>query len=202
MKEFTYTLLTDGSSDKVLIPIINWILDQINDVRYVPQFAELTLRPSVGLRERARRAMEVYECDILVIHRDGEAVPYDDRLLEIERSVDGFDKPYVPLIPIRMSEAWLLLDEQAIRAAASNPNGKVKLNVPPIGSLEAIADPKQRLFDLLRQASELPPRRLQKFRPDTCRHRIADLTENFEQLRQVSAFRQFEEKLIRAVETL
>jgi hypothetical protein len=30
----TYTLITDGSSDRVLIPIINWALDQIDGVRY------------------------------------------------------------------------------------------------------------------------------------------------------------------------
>lgn len=202
MKEFAYTLVTDGSSDRVLMPIINWVLDQIGDLRYVPQFAEFVPKASVGISQRVRSAMSIYECDLLIIHRDAENVSLQERTEEIRLALADLDKSFVPIVPVRMSEAWLLLDERAIRTAASNPNGRTHLNLPRIETLETQINPKLVLFEALRAASELPQRRLQKFRPESCRHRIAEISEDFQNLRRLSAFRQFESDLITAVARL
>ncbi|MEO6423578.1 MAG: hypothetical protein ABIR84_13140 [Candidatus Nitrotoga sp.] len=200
--DLTYTLITDGSSDRVLIPVINWALDQIDGVRYNSQHAEVTLRPSVGLFLRAESAIKYYECDILFVHRDAESLLMKSRIEEIKNQLVKLDKPYIPVVPIRMTEAWLLVDEQAIRSAASNPNGKVKLNLPEVNNLEGLSDPKNVLFESLKLASELPPGRLRKFRPETCRHRVAELISDFSQLRNLSAFVQFENSLSESIQAL
>ncbi len=191
----TYTLITDGSSDRALIPVINWALDQIDGVRYNSQHAEVTLKPGVGLFRRAESAIKFYECDILFVHRDAESLAMPSRIEEIKNQLIRLDKPYIPVVPIRMTEAWLLVDEQAIRSAASNPNGKARLNLPGVDKLEGLPDPKNVLFENLRLASELPPGRLRKFRPETCRYRVAELISDFSQLRNLSAFVQFENTL-------
>jgi hypothetical protein len=198
----TYTLLTDGSSDKALIPIINWTLEQIPDIRFSSQYAEVSLKQKDGLFRRAKAAIEVYECDILLIHRDAEALAANLRVEEITKHLFEFDKPYVPIVPIRMTESWLLIDEQAIRSAANNPNGTVRLNIPRPSRLESIPDPKNVLFNNLRLASELPTGRLRKFRPESCRHRVAELISDFSKLRNLSAFTQFENCLIKCVESI
>lgn len=198
----TYTLLTDGSSDRTLIPIINWAFEQIPNIRFNAQYADVSLKPSAGLFRRAEAAIKIYECDILVVHRDAEAIPAEDRIEEIRGFLTNLNKPYIPIVPIRMSEAWLLIDEQAIRSAANNPNGKKRLDIPKINRLERIADPKDVLFEKLKLASELPPGRLRKFRPESCRHRVAELISDFSQLRQISAFKQFEHDLIECVNAL
>lgn len=195
----TYTLLTDGSSDKALIPIINWILEQIPDIRVSSQYAEVSLKPSAGLLRRAEAAVKIYECDILLVHRDAESLAPNLRFEEIRNNLAQLTKPYVPIVPIRMTEAWLLVDEQAIRSAANNPNGSINLNIPRAERLEDIADPKQLLFEKLKLASELPSGRLRKFRPESCRHRVAELISDFTQLRKLSAFTQFENDLIDGV---
>ena len=91
-----------------------------------------------------------------------------------------------------MTEAWLLIEEAAIRIAAGTPRGRLGLSVPKLHELEALADPKQELFSLLRQASELKGRRLKRFSPDKERHRVAEFIKDFGVLRRLSAFQSFE----------
>ena len=105
-------------------------------------------------------------------------------------------------MPVRMTEAWLLVDEQAIRSAASNPNGKNDLSMPGLDRLENIPNPKNMLFEKLKLASELPTGRLRKFRPETRRHRVAELISDYSQLRNLSAFVKFEGDLIECVKAL
>lgn len=198
----TYTLLTDGSSDRTLLPIINWTLEQLPDIRFYSQHAEVSLKHSAGLLRRAAAAIEIYECDILLVHRDAENQAVDQRIEEIQNALAELNKPYVPIIPIRMTEAWLLIDEQAIRSAANNPNGTVKLNIPRADRLEYLPDPKNILLENLKLASGLPPGRLRKFRPESCRHRVAELICNFNELRKLSAFQQFEHDLTACIQRL
>jgi hypothetical protein len=200
--DLTYTLITDGSSDRALIPIINWALDQVDGVRYNSQYAEISLKQSAGLFRRAEAAINVYECDILFVHRDAESSNIDRRIEEIKNQLSKLNKPHIPVVPIRMTEAWLLVDEQAIRSAASNPNGKAKLDLPEVSKLEKLLDPKEVLFEKLKLASELPPGRLRKFRPETYRHRVAELISDFSQLRNLSAFVQFEISLTECIQAL
>lgn len=198
----TYTLLTDGSSDQALVPIINWTLEQISNIRFNSQYAEVSLKHSAGLFRRAEAAIKFYECDILLVHRDAETIAVNRRIEEIKKHLAQLGKPYVPIVPIRMTEAWLLIDEQAIRSAANNPNGTTELNIPGADRLENIPDPKNVLFEKLRLASELSSGRLRKFRPESCRHRVAELIADFSQLRNLSAFMQFESDLIACVHAL
>lgn len=198
----SYTLLTDGSSDKTLMPIIDWVLAQVPNIRFSGQHAERTLKPSLGLFRRAEAAVKVYECDILLVHRDAEAQAISERIAEIHGDLATLNKRYVPIVPIRMTEAWLLIDEQAIRAAAGNPNGKISLDIPKAERLERIPDPKNILFEQLKLASGLSAGRLKKFSPEFCRHRVAELISDFSQLRQLSAFVQFENDLLACVKTM
>jgi hypothetical protein len=83
---------------------------------------------------------------------------------EIEEPVNavrnsGILTPHIPVVSVRMHEAWLLFDEAAIRCAAGNPNGNIPITLPAARSLDRIQNPKELLFDLLRTASGLSARR-------------------------------------------
>jgi hypothetical protein len=101
----------------------------------------------------------------------------------------------VSIIPVRMTEAWLLIDEEAIRAAAGNPKGKVALDLPGLNKIESLPDPKEVLFTALRTASELPPGRLRKFDPQEKRHRITDLIDDLDRLRRLPSFADLEDQI-------
>jgi hypothetical protein len=131
-----------------------------------------------------------YRPDIVFVHRDAEKLSAAVRLAEIP-SRDAV----VPIVPIRMTEAWLLIDEGAIRQAAGNPNGKTALALPPVKQLEELPDPKAILRALLISASEYSGRRRRKFDHAAAFRRLADLIEDFSPLLRLSAFGRFCEDL-------
>lgn len=206
MKELRYTFLTDGSSDKALIPLLDWLLRE-HRVRcpIQPQWADLRRvpRPPKTLPERIALSLRLYPCDLLFVHRDAEGELLTARKTEILAALDrartGTDWPHalttVCVIPVRMQESWLLFDETAIRAAAGNRNGRAPLDVPSIRELERLLDPKTRLHELLRQASGLSGRRLKNFPVHERVQRILEFVHDFSPLRELSAFRALEQDL-------
>lgn len=153
------------------------------------------------LHQRLQIAFANYRPDIVICHRDAEAITLAARSAEIQEAsvLAGIPISVVPAVPVRMIESWLLAHEAAIRNAADNRNGTMPLNLPPIGTIETLADPKSLLFSALRTASNLPPQRLRKFNQYRARSRIADFIDDFEHLRAFESFRAFENRLIAAV---
>lgn len=153
--------------------------------------------PPKTLSDRMKKSVALYPCGLLFVHRDAERVPYADRKAEIEHAVAvaKLDVPVVCVIPVRMQEAWLLMNERAIRRAAGNPSGRVALSLPAIKDLEALPDPKNTLYDLLKTASELRGRRLSKLRESALARRVAELIDDFSQLRVLPAFQSLEADL-------
>ena len=202
-----FTLVTDGVTDgSMLIPILGWLLGEhcpaigINieyaDPRRNP-------KPVKGLHNKIAFALKLYPCECLFVHRDAEREPPDNRRREIQSAIDVLKKTqaiiHICIIPIRMSEAWILFDEPAIRRAAGNPNGKVELDMPRLATLEDIPDPKEQLYNLLTKASEYSGRRLKKFKPDIMSRLVAQHLHDFSSLRQLSAFRELEADVLRIV---
>ena len=194
MKRLRYTLVADGPSDRSLIPILTWLLRKSCGPRPIHgEFADLRRLPNPPrtLAERIDRGLELYPCDLLFVHRDAERANVEDRMAEIVRALrktKAAPLPVICVIPVRMQEAWLLIDEAALRHAAGNPNGREPLNLPSVGTLEALPDPKDTLHDLLRRASGLRGRRLASFNERLSGHRVAEMIEDFRPLYRLTAF--------------
>ncbi len=206
MKEFRYTLVTDGSSDRALIPILTWLLRE-HGVSQPIQAEWADLRrlplPPKKLLERIKWSLELYPCDLLFVHRDAETASLRKRREEIRQALAELSNPIwsddltVCVVPVRMQEAWLLLSETAIRTAAGNPQGRRLLDLPAIKDLESLRNPKSVLHRLLRQASELRGRRLKSFSAAKQVQRVAEFTSDFTPLLALSAFASLEEELDR-----
>lgn len=192
-----YTLLGDGSSDEALVPVINWLIEEhCPGAKILPAFARELRTVGNGLSDRVSEALRNFPCDLLFIHRDAEAIPRTDRLLEIEVVMRNVVKPYVPVVPVRMTEAWLLGDENAIRFAAGNASGRQLLDLPSRRQWESLSDPKAVLLMALTVASGKTGRRLSKFSPERARTLVTQRTESFASLRGLEAFDAFEQALI------
>ena len=200
-----YTLLSDGSSDRALMPVLNWLLkshcpscaidSQWSDLARLPH-------PPKTLAEKIRTTLDLYPCDLLFIHRDAEKQGYDARREEILTALQNITSPpAICVIPVRMQEAWLLLDEAAIKKAAGNPSAADKLLLPKAGRVEQIPDPKQTLFDLLRDASGLTGARLKHLKLHKCVHRLSTLIDDFSLLRGIPAFNRLESELLQTIQT-
>lgn len=197
------TLLTDGSSDRVLIPILRWLCGEWTTEAVEIRWADLTYlpRPPRTLTERARVAVELHPCDLLFVHRDAEREPAEHRHQEVAEAV-GSVVPWVAVVPVRMQEAWLLHEEQALREAAGRPAGREPLNLPPTQRVESLPDPKAVLHEALKKASGTRGRRAQAFSPVRAAHRLADSIRDWSALRTLSAFQRLEADTRAALQAL
>lgn len=144
-----------------------------------------------SLREKVESARLVCPCDLLFVHRDADNQPPDWRHREIGEAVGEW--VHVAVVPIRTTEAWLLIDPEMIRAAAGRPSGEDDLGLPPVGRIESQADPKALLREALRRAHGATGRRAQRFDATTAVNRLANLIEDWTPLRRLSAFRRLEQ---------
>jgi hypothetical protein len=170
MPEVRFTLISDGRSDKALLPILSWVLIQ-SGVRspITGDWADWGRfrNPPRNLARKIESAVRLYPCNLLFIHRDAEAAEPAVRRDEIRRALENAGGPVPPsvcIVPVRMMEARFLFNEQAIREASGNPAGREALNLPRLREIETLPDPKEVLYRLLRDASGLSGRRLRGFR--------------------------------------
>ncbi len=197
-----YTLVTDGSSDRILLPILDWLWREVYRVGAKGEWFDPRPfgPPSLSLQDRIRRAIDLYPCDTLFVHRDAESDTPEERYEEISQAIEAIrevvmDIPHVCVVPVRMTEAWLLFDESAIRRAAGNPNGKMILDLPLLPATEQCPNPKNLIFDAIQKASGLNKRRLKKLNVRECRARLAELIRDYSPLRQLPAFSRLEQDL-------
>ncbi len=142
MKHLEALLICDGTSDAVLEHPLRWVLSRSGyNGTLAIQTADFSRVPSPprNLEEKLEAGYLTYRPDVIFVHRDAEKQPHGTRLKEIETAVSKVKwKEEITSIPVRMLEAWLLFDEDAIRRAAGNPNGKEDLDVPIPNRLESI----------------------------------------------------------------
>ena len=198
--ELIFTLLSDGSSDKVLTKILTWAIKQyLPDVAIRAKFADLRKIPGPpkDLEGRMKATLDYYTCDILFVHRDAEKQSPENRIheiIEIWRSIEhsSNNDHTIPVVPVRMTEAWLLFDEESIKIAAGNPNYSGGLSLPSVRRIEKLPNPKADLYSLIKTASNLQGRKLAKLKIPPRVHVLVDNIEDFSPLRQLPAFQKLE----------
>ncbi|MGQ0840617.1 hypothetical protein [Actinokineospora sp.] len=156
--------ICEGTSDLPLANVVETIFFSRNVMVYLskPDFSLLGKVPkTVNARIGAGLELMGSVPDLIVVHRDADNVKVDARRAEIEcgAQVASYQGALLPVIPVRMTEAWLLLDEPAIRQVAGNPNGKMQLPLPGIHEVERRADPKSLLQECILAAANVSGRR-------------------------------------------
>lgn len=198
-----FTLLGDGSSDRALLPVLSWLIrDLAGSIPLEAQWADLgqMLPSEKSLQQRVWKALEYYPCDILFVHRDSERPDAVElRIDEIRRSCAGLELQIpelrtVCVIPVRMTEAWLLFDESAIRRAAGNPQGRKPLKLPSPKQMEKV-HAKDILHQAIRDASELTGRKAKKLEVSRAIHAVADFISDYRQLNQLRSFSRLREEM-------
>ena len=155
--------VAEGSSDGPLADIVEllFLRNGVHVNLSRPDFTQLKVSKDVGSRVEASRKLVGTDVDLVVVHRDADNVGHDARLVEIDHAVSRVmdEAQLVPVVPVRMTEAWLLLDEAAIRHVAGNPNGRNRLPLPKRKEAERVADPKALLAECLLTAANVTGRK-------------------------------------------
>jgi len=188
-RQITYLLIADGGTDRALIPIIDWTIRNIDP--------EVDILEPDFLKRHGPVKNYVEGLDsgamLIFVHRDAEGETLAERLREFD---DVSDQRVIPVIPVRMSESWLLIDGSAIAAAADRPFAMV--TTPAVTTLEGLFDPKSRLEDLLVGATGgLTGRSLKRFKQSLVDRRIdvSRRIEDYGLLDQLPAFQEFRRRL-------
>lgn len=173
----------------MLVPIIQWAIHRLDPVVEIlePQFRKRQGSISEDVEKYGSGSMLVF------VHRDSETLTLDERL----REFDGIARSdVVPVVPVQMSEAWVLFDGAAIGKAASSSSAEV--SVPSVAELEGIRDPKARLDNLLFEVAGRPTgRRGKVFKRSIVERRVsvAGYIADYAPLEDVPAFARFQETL-------
>ena len=205
---FRFLLVCEGSSDAALIPHIRRLLIRFEQTD--PE-GSYWARPN-PLADKIREGLHHSGgCDLLFVHRDADASQEtrsagpERRYAEIDAAVrdSGYIGAWVSIVPVRMTESWLLLDESAIRRVAGRPQSNTPLDLPPPNCVESEPAPKSRLQQALITANGASGRRLQKFRRDLprLRHQLLNDLPVGGMLEQVPSWMRFRSDLSTALTT-
>lgn len=205
-----FALIAEGRSDYGLIEHLSQLcleagVDEVTgtvpDFQWLPEDVGRTVEAK--LRATIRLQPNV---NLIFIHRDADSRDATPRYAEITRAVGNcaLAIEWVAVVPVQETEAWLLLDESAIRSVAGKPNGRANLNLPRPILVENIANPKEHLRNAIVVASELRGRRLNTLRGSFSTHRQMLLRRLPIEgpIRQVPSWVRMRDDLIQAVENL
>lgn len=169
VKQYSGVFIAEGTSDAPLADIVERLFLERHEVSVrlsQPDFANLKIAKDVRTRVEAAVTLAGSDVDLVVVHRDADSAGWRTRRDEIVAAhlSAATSSRLVPIIPVRMTEAWLLLDEDAIRRVAGNPNGKSNLDLPSVKAAESVADPKELLQKCILAAADETGRRRDRVR--------------------------------------
>lgn len=205
-----FVLVGEGRSEEGLISHIERLLIKHGaaevtgtapDFGMIPGHAGHTVKGKLRLAAQLEAAANLF-----IVHRDADDRDPNPRYDEIAEAVASLalERPWVAVVPVQETEAWLLLDETAIRSVAGNPNGKVQLGLPAAARVEQIANPKEVLAAVLLAASQLTGRRAEKFRSrmPAKRKQLLEQLAIGGSLESVASWRRFRDDLAEVVRRL
>ena len=198
-----FLLVCEGSSDTGLVPHIRRLVAGFG---YPEPEGESWTRGR-RLSEKVENALErLGSFDLMLIHRDADNEGPEARYRDIGAAVWGseFRGPWVGIVPVRMTEAWLLLDEAAIRAVADRPFGREPLNLPLPRNVERIANPKSQLEAALLTARGVRGRRRRNFDREffRARHQLLANLPAGGPLEQVPSWTRFRDDTVAALQAM
>ena len=172
-----FLLVCEGSSDGALVHHIQRLLIQHGATEADGSSSHF----GTSLTEKVKQGLDLSAApDLLFVHRDADhhrdtpAAGAKKRYEEITTSVQSasYGGPYLGIVPIRMTEAWLLVNEWSIRQVSGKPDSRHDLGLPTVQTVESIANPKNVLKEvLLRAGSPRGSRREKIFRRNFGEHR-------------------------------
>ena len=197
-----FLFVCEGSSDIPLADHIQRLLIECDQ----PDPDGETWHYGSRVADKIRKGQEAADgrFDLLFVHRDADNAGAEARYREIEAAVrDGArdETSWIGIVPVRMTEAWLLLDEAAIRDVVGKPGGRAPLDLPAPSRAERVANPKERLRDALLAASGNRGRRWRRFDrefPRLRRRLLEDLPIGGE-LERLESWVRFRDDTIRAL---
>ncbi|QKZ12964.1 DUF4276 family protein [Spirosoma sp. KUDC1026] len=213
----TVGFITEGTTDvRFLNSIIRrtfddltWECQQAIDV-YPPTaltISKIGLTFSEYVLEAARAA-EDDKLMVLCVHTDADdesdtntfAHRISPAFADVETCTDAVCKNLVAIVPVRMTEAWMLADKEALKAEIGTDKTDAQLGLirPP----ESIADPKETIKDAIRLAFDHRSRRSRNQASISDLYEPLGATVRLERLALLPSYQKFQEAVREAFRRL
>jgi hypothetical protein len=153
--------------------------------------------------EAAKQARGAWR--VVFVHTDGAGDPERARAqlaqpaLDLLRQECADDGVGVAVIPIRETEAWALVDGDALRQVFCTTLNDDQLGVPALGTVETLQDPKARLDQVFLATN--PPARSRRAGTSPWLQSLGEVV-SLGRLRQLPGFQALETELILALRHL
>jgi hypothetical protein len=156
----TFAFIGEGPSDAPLVPVLReLVIDAGARVATgVPRAYKGTSSDKLDAFVKDGAA----EFDLVFLHRDADAPDHVPRRREVERAFAAHGLHGVPVVPVQETEAWLLVDEQAIRDVVGRSGGRSRLDLPAVRRIEQVRDPKEILVAACLAAGDTSGRRRER----------------------------------------
>lgn len=202
MTRVSFLLVGEGRADLALVEPLEKLLivaGATEAAGTAPDLSQLAPPPGHRVTDKLKAALKLDSTfDAILIHRDADSIDAGPRIEEIRSAVNEVapTSRAIAVVPVQELEAWLLVDEEAIRRVAGSPS-RAQLRLPPPRSVEAVARPKERLDAVLLEASGLTGRRRAKFQARLAekRHLLVRRLEPTGPVSEVPAWRRLQEDL-------
>lgn len=201
-------LVCEGVSDEWFLPVL---LQRAIQRLCIEGRVEVQVEVEVVAADHQRSTTilgaldQVPRFEVLLYHHDGApAGTAQAKVDEIRRAVTAARRePFVAVVPVRETEAWLLADHAALANAAGRQAVPPLVAVAPRArDVEALPDPKKTLNTAIATAAgrRASGSRLQADRPDV----YADIATNLDLdlLRQVPSFQCWWDEMAQALEKM
>lgn len=217
MKQLVLALYAEGSTDERFLPrIIQRTAEHLLAGYGVEILDPFVVNGDIHSQDKKLQeklvaaAKETQGYHILIVHQDADAPDQDRALREriqpgldiVRQESDHHQQNIVPLIPVRMVEAWMLADPIALCQVIPGCSSPDELNLPQKSDqVEHISDPKA---ELKRITSTYQARR-RRSRWITYRAKIQERLADeiaIERLKRVPAYQAFEQKFSQVLREL
>lgn len=212
MIRISFVFVGEGSSDDGLITHLENLCIELGADEATGSPVDFQRLPGKSNRprtveEKLKAVLQLApSANLCFIHRDADSIDPEPRYDEIKSGVEAskFAKDWVAVVPVQETEAWLLVDEVAIRSVARKPRGNVNLNLPSPSTVEAKPSPKELLEQALINASEYSGRRLKIFKGQFSDHRLQLLQQLDTKgpITQVKSWQRMRDDLAKAIQKL
>ena len=153
-----FALIAEGPADAPLVVVLSRLCHSLGALDVQGELGDERLRLLGVGRKIANKVTALLDLDpdfdLLFIHMDGDSEGLAERRSKIDQAMAQCEaaRPYVRVVPVRMTESWLLADEKKIRTAAGFASGQAPLELPKPARIETVSGVKNRLRTALSRA--------------------------------------------------
>ncbi|MDR2498701.1 MAG: DUF4276 family protein [Tannerellaceae bacterium] len=208
-RELRIGLFAEGTTDERFLPsIIKRTIERLSknspvhidacDIIIIRSDADKFTQKAV---EAARKGFKDYNIDILCLHADADdkndsntyKTRIDPALAAIQKAGEDVCQVIVPLVPVWMTEAWMLADKECFKReiGTSKSYSELGLNKKP----EKEGKPKEAIREAIRKAYAGKPKKRRKELDITDLYQIIGQSTSLSELDKLSSYSTFRKLL-------